>query len=219
MLVPLASAEGQCRWERVHLKGGTSTAVRHAWRRQRGRTHCGPTTIAIACTALSAQCQPHNNHIDEDDVIRKGHAARAIDQSVVSYTGITLAQSTALAKACGLEPSQPYYCGEQENSPLRLREVLCDVFHEHGDPKVIIFNYHMGDLGQGESLGGHLSPCAAYDEQTDTALIMDTWPDTEPTWAPVDQIFASMRRVDAASGKSRGFVVVRFANDESVLKS
>ena len=54
-----------------------------------------------------------------------------------------------------------------------------------------------------------MSPVAAYDEATDTALVMDVsrykYP---PVWTPVSNLHAAMRAVDEASGLSRGWVVV-----------
>ena len=72
---------------------------------------------------------------------------------------------------------------------------------------IVGVNFHRPEIG--ELGGGHMSPVAAYDEATDTALVMDVsrykYP---PVWTPVSNLHAAMRAVDEASGLSRGWVVV-----------
>ena len=72
---------------------------------------------------------------------------------------------------------------------------------------IVGVNFHRPEIG--ELGGGHMSPVAAYDEATDTALVMDVsrykYP---PVWTPVSNLHVAMRAVDEASGLSRGWVVV-----------
>jgi hypothetical protein len=72
----------------------------------------------------------------------------------------------------------------------------------------LLVNYQRKVLGQGAV--GHISPLAAYDEDSDKVLILDTagykYP---PTWVPVDGLFDAISTTDSSSGKTRGFVEVR----------
>ena len=73
----------------------------------------------------------------------------------------------------------------------------------------VLLNYHMSTLGQ-RPFGGHVSPVAAYHAPTDSFLVMDTWPRTEPVWAPARRLWDAAVHVDDKSGRSRGLVITGF---------
>lgn len=66
----------------------------------------------------------------------------------------------------------------------------------------------------GQTGDGHFSPIAAFDHETNSVLMFDTarfkYP---PYWLPVDLLFESMLPVDKATGKSRGYVVLKARNE------
>ena len=71
----------------------------------------------------------------------------------------------------------------------------------------LVVNYFRPDVGQAG--GGHVSPVAAYDAETDRFLILDvTRGKYPPVWVPATRLFAAMQAVDSDSGLSRGFVVI-----------
>jgi hypothetical protein len=62
----------------------------------------------------------------------------------------------------------------------------------------------------GQESGGHISPLAAYDEDSDRFLILDVsrykYP---PVWVETEALFAAMHTPDSDNdNKSRGFIVV-----------
>ena len=61
----------------------------------------------------------------------------------------------------------------------------------------------------GQFGGGHYSPVAALDRETNSVLILDTarykYP---PHWIPVELIFQAMLPIDNVTGKSRGYIVL-----------
>ena len=61
----------------------------------------------------------------------------------------------------------------------------------------------------GQFGGGHYSPVAALDRETNSVLILDTarykYP---PHWIPVELIFQAMLPIDVVTGKSRGYIVL-----------
>jgi hypothetical protein len=71
----------------------------------------------------------------------------------------------------------------------------------------ILVNYLRKAINQ-ES-GGHISPLAAYNEQTDRFLILDVsrykYP---PVWVKAEELWQAMKTIDSASGKTRGFVLI-----------
>ena len=64
----------------------------------------------------------------------------------------------------------------------------------------------MSDDGQG---GGHFSPLAAYDEETDSFLVVDVarykYP---PFWVDADLLWQAMATTDAVSDRHRGYVII-----------
>jgi len=72
----------------------------------------------------------------------------------------------------------------------------------------VLVNYFRTALGQQK--GGHFSPLAAYDKDTDRFLILDVarykYP---PVWVKADELFASMNTSDSDNdNKSRGYVLI-----------
>ena len=78
-----------------------------------------------------------------------------------------------------------------------------------GDPSdFLVVNYHRSKLGQAGA--GHISPVAAWDQDTDRVLILDTASYRYPwTWVRIKDLFGAMNTQDRASGRSRGWLVVR----------
>ena len=74
----------------------------------------------------------------------------------------------------------------------------------------VIVNYTRALLGQKGR--GHISPLAAYDEASDSFLILDVNANDGKTWGwvPADALFAAMRTKDTV--ENRGFLLVREAS-------
>lgn len=71
----------------------------------------------------------------------------------------------------------------------------------------VILNYDMDTLGQ-KGFRGHLSPVAAFHLDTDSFLIADTWPSTEPVWASTALIWTAAATRDTTSNAPRGLLVI-----------
>lgn len=65
----------------------------------------------------------------------------------------------------------------------------------------------------GQEKGGHISPIAAYNQETDRFLILDVsrykYP---PIWVKTADLWRAIATVDSVSGKTRGFVFVSRQN-------
>lgn len=69
-------------------------------------------------------------------------------------------------------------------------------------------NFHRPSLGQ--EGGGHFSPIAAYDEESDSALLLDVARYKYPSfWFPLQALYDAMNTTDGSAGVSRGWVRVR----------
>ncbi len=72
----------------------------------------------------------------------------------------------------------------------------------------MIVNYHRSAIGQ--TGGGHISPIAAYHQQTDQFLILDVssykYP---PVWVSATMLWNAMNTGDAVSDQTRGYLIVK----------
>jgi hypothetical protein len=90
-----------------------------------------------------------------------------------------------------------------------LAEFRTLAVEELGTPgRFVLVNYLRAGIGQ--ERGGHISPLAAYDAETDRFLILDVsrykYP---PVWVEAAALFQAMNTPDDANGnRSRGYVVV-----------
>ena len=89
-----------------------------------------------------------------------------------------------------------------------LRNLLQEHFSQN-KKCMLLCNYSMPTAGQGNWWGGHISPIAAFDEQSDSALIMDVWIYTDPFWINLENLHtATVLSTDPDSNDSRGFVQI-----------
>eukprot|EP00051_Salpingoeca_urceolata_P012275 m.152248 g.152248 ORF g.152248 m.152248 type:complete len:248 (-) comp17435_c3_seq2:1944-2687(-) len=184
-----------------------SPAVLSAFRKQQGLTFCAIATLATAKTAL---LRDNTCHVTERDVYTKGKERGTLPPRV-EETGMTLQEVAALASSVGLRAEA---CHADVDPPSvddgcsRFRQTLQAALAEaDGGRRVVAVNYHMTQLGQGLGFG-HVSMVGAYDPVTDTALVLDCWPDTEAVWAPTPRLWRSMTAADPSSGRSRGYITL-----------
>ncbi len=71
-----------------------------------------------------------------------------------------------------------------------------------------ILHFRCGLLGGAQF--GHISPAAAWDEDSDTILVLDTGGHLSPWfWAPVEPLYKSMRETYRTQPAGGGFVTIR----------
>jgi len=89
----------------------------------------------------------------------------------------------------------------EESLRTLLKKALGD------DGQFVLANYYRGSLGQVG--GGHWSALAAYDEQSDSVLILDVakykYP---PAWVSISMLQQAINTIDTVSNKARGLVIV-----------
>lgn len=130
-------------------------------------------------------------------------ARRVRSPLAVSLGGMSLPQLGALLEAHGLS-AEVHHAG---TFTLALfRQAVAANLADPGD--FLLVNYQREALGQGQV--GHISPLGAYHRGSDRVLILDTASYRYPyTWAPLAALYAAMADIDPASGRPRGFAVVR----------
>lgn len=129
-------------------------------------------------------------------------ARKVVPPETVSRQGMTLDQLGQLLETYPVK-AKVYHAA---NSSLEeFRALTVKNLQEPGN--FVLVNYLRSAMGQ--KTGGHISPVAAYNEQTDRFLILDVsrykYP---PVWVRAADLWEAMDTVDSGSGKKRGFVLV-----------
>jgi hypothetical protein len=123
---------------------------------------------------------------------------------VLAERGMTLDE---IGRLLALYPVETEVRRASESSLQEFRAVARDYLGKEGH--FVIVNYLRRVIGQEQ--GGHISPLAAYDVETDRFLVLDVarrkYP---PAWVGTGELFAAMR-ARKADGQTRGFVLVKQA--------
>jgi glutathione gamma-glutamylcysteinyltransferase len=199
-LVMLGSAPG-AQLAREAAGQGTSLLpnISGHFGKQTGGTLCGVRTacIVLNCLGLEDRGGPYTEAGFWGSV-----AASPVAEEVVRRQGMTLAECAAVLRAAGAEVE---VWGAEPGGEQHFVQLVGEVAGS-GGKRHMVLNYHMGVLGQGEVLGGHISPVGAV--AGGRALVMDVWPQTREPWAELGRLWAALDTVDPASGARRGFLVV-----------
>jgi hypothetical protein len=173
---------------------------------QQNLAFCGPASIVAVMNSFGtprpfeSRLFPYNFYTQDN--IFNADTQRVKSFGLVSARGMTLAEISAFFNALGVKAT-PYYADSLNIEQLRI--LLKTTLANPNDRIVVNFNRKI--LAQ--EGGGHQSPLAAYDEASDSALMLDVakfkYP---PSWVPLNELLDAMRSVDSDSGKSRGLVVI-----------
>ena len=119
--------------------------------------------------------------------------------------GFQLHQLAELLRSHGLDVALRVVDDNADASEIR-RELVENLASE--DDYVLV-NYSRKALGQPG--GGHISPLGAYDEASDSFLVMDVNPNRAPwVWISADDLVAAMRTFDTV--ENRGYVMIAEGN-------
>lgn len=122
-------------------------------------------------------------------------------ESVSDY-GLQLSQLAALLRSYGLEVTERV-AGTSLSDQVIRKELIANLQHE-GD--YVLVNYSREALGQ-EGLG-HISPLGAYDEKSDSFLVLDVNPiEHEWDWVQAKDLIAAMRTFDTV--ENRGYLLIK----------
>lgn len=139
-----------------------------------------------------------------------------VDLEEMKATGITLQTFACLARCQGLEVTKTLAA---DSTVADFREsvkracVEDSVMQEDTVGPFLVASYDRKVLRQTGS--GHFSPIAAYDEESDKVLVLDTARFKYGAhWVPLPLMFEATLPEDPDTGKSRGFVLLSFQEDE-----
>lgn len=119
--------------------------------------------------------------------------------------GFQLHQLAILLQSHGLDVTSRVVDDEADHSQIR-QELISNL--SSGDDYVLV-NYARKALGQ--MGGGHISPLGAYDEESDSFLILDVNPNSAPwVWVKANDLIAAMQTFDTV--ENRGYLLIREGN-------
>lgn len=174
---------------------------------QENQAYCGVASIVMVLNALSvpgpvaSEYSPYRV-FTQDNFFKNEQTRKVVTPEVVSRQGMTLSQMGQLLESYPVKV-KVYHSAESSLKEFRRLAVK----NLQQPDNFLLVNYLRKKIGQEK--GGHISPIAAYNEQTDRFLILDVsrykYP---PIWVKAEDLWQAMATRDLASGKTRGFVLV-----------
>ena len=173
---------------------------------QENQAFCGVASIVMVLNAMQLPApsvpayDPYHTFTQDNFLNEKTEAI--LPREVLSDQGMTLDQLGALLAT---QPVKVEVHHAADSSLDAFRKVARDYLGAEG--RFVIVNYLRKAIGQEK--GGHISPLAAYDAETDRFLILDVsrykYP---PVWVMASQLFDAMNTTDSDNqNKTRGFVL------------
>ena len=201
MNVPLASLEGKRRLDACIGTNHTSSSMR-VWRPQSGRTLCAFATLACMVNSIKYDEDEDSGRTDSELFeMAVEMDTLGITRSTVLTEGLTLEEFVKVAVIVSPKciNSIRLNADDDTSSKASWKQTLVRTLQDQSKSRLAC-NYHMTTAGQ-SPFGGHFSPLVAYHEvqydlcyiiiaimlptypqDTDSFLILDVWPDTEPLW-------------------------------------
>ncbi|MEH1845794.1 MAG: phytochelatin synthase family protein [Nostoc sp.] len=174
---------------------------------QNNQAYCGVASMVMVLNSLQIpapevpQYKPYRVFTQEN-FFSNNNAKKVLTPEAVSHGGMTLDQLGKLLASYGVKVNV-YHAADTS-----LEEFRKQAAENLKQPQnFILVNYLRKEIGQEK--GGHISPLAAYNEQTDRFLILDVsrykYP---PVWVKTTDLWKAMLTNDPSSNKSRGFIFV-----------
>jgi Phytochelatin synthase len=229
-IVPFASDEGMARLSRSTAKADFAPLA-NQFEAQLNGAFCGPTTAAIVLNTVRNRSpdlprdhdrlrpddlrnipsgfDPIVPRYTQDNVIVKGAKTRAqvlgepivVDGKTKRDFGYQLRQFEQMLQANGLATRAVVVSDDKAENEIRAD--LVSTLSQPGSYAVV--NFRREAIGQ--KGGGHISPLAAYDAQTDSFLMLDVNPAAAGwSWLTTATLVKGMRTFDTV--ENRGYVIV-----------
>lgn len=203
-LTSLTSAEGQ---KLLQESEGQSDFVplMSQFVTQINQAFCGIASTVMVLNALgvSAPEAPEwqRQYFTQDNLFNDQTEA-VIPRQTVEQQGLTLAQLAGILQTYSVRAEVHY------GSDVSLDEFRQQIATNLAQPNnFVLINYLRRTIGQ--ERGGHISPVAAYDADTDQFLVLDVsrykYP---PVWVKAEALWQATNTVDSVSNKTRGFLLI-----------
>jgi hypothetical protein len=174
---------------------------------QKTQSFCGVASMVMLFNAMQLpapdvpEYAPYKT-FTQDNVLNASTEA-ILPQDVILKQGITLDQMGTLLAV------QPVVAAVRHASDSSVDAFRTEAASYLGRPgHFVLVNYFRNALGQQK--GGHFSPLAAYDRETDRFMILDVarykYP---PVWVKSEELFVAMNTKDSDNqDKSRGYILI-----------
>jgi hypothetical protein len=174
---------------------------------QRNQAFCGVASIVMVLNALNVpapaapEFEPYKT-FTQDNVFNL-KTDTVITKDVLARQGMTLDQ---IGQFLSTYPVKAEVHHAADSTLESFRSAASEYLA--ADNRHVIVNYLRRAIGQEK--GGHISPLAAYDADSDRFLILDVsrykYP---PVWVSAKELFAAMNTTDSDNAdRTRGFVLV-----------
>ncbi|MEA5507824.1 phytochelatin synthase family protein [Halotia wernerae UHCC 0503] len=174
---------------------------------QNNQAYCGVASIVMILNSLqipapeAPQYKPYRVFTQEN-FFSNEQTKKVLNAETVARQGMTLEQLGGLIASYGVKV-KIYHAADTNFE--EFRKLTAENLKQPGN--YVVVNYLRKEIGQEK--GGHISPLAAYNQQTDRFLIMDVsrykYP---PVWVKAKDLWKAMATNDTTSGKTRGFIFV-----------
>lgn len=232
-LVDWNSSTGKARLARATGAGTAADfyQLAHHYQPQINALYCGIASAVIVLNALRAGRQAIPSQATQEVAVPAAYGGgripyplyaqasflnaateRVKPRSVVEFQaaaagrpdpGLTLQELRGMLAAYGAQATAIHAAEPEDAGGAAFRAALQAVVGD--EQRFMIVNYDSKAVGQAG--GGHISPVAAYDAESDAALLLDVSGHLNPwLWVPVRDLYLAMRTRDGAA--YRGYVVV-----------
>lgn len=173
---------------------------------QKNQAYCGVASSVMVLNALAIPApeapEYGTYHLFTQDNFFNAQTQNVVAAEVVAQKGMTLDQLGKLLESYQVKV-EVHHGGDVTLD--EFRSMVVNNLQETGN--FVLVNYLRKAIGQ--ETGGHISPIAAYNKETDRFLILDVsrykYP---PVWVKASELWQAIATVDSDSGKTRGFVLI-----------
>ena len=174
---------------------------------QKNQAYCGVASIVMILNSLKVpapsvpEYEPYKT-FTQDNVLDE-RTDKVLPRSVLMEIGMTLDQIGGILTT---QPVKAEVHHAAESSLEEFRKAAISYLNQPG--RYVIVNYLRKAIQQEK--GGHISPLAAYDAESDRFLILDVarykYP---PVWVKASELFDAMNTTDSDNnGLTRGYVLI-----------
>jgi hypothetical protein len=172
---------------------------------QENPAFCGVASAAMALNALGIPApvatEWKRNYFTQDNLLNAQTEA-IISRQQIERQGLTLAQLAAIVASYPVK-AEILYGGDLSLDAFRSR--VGRNLKQSGN--FVLANYSRRAIGQ--EGGGHISPLAAYNADTDQFLILDVSRYKYPSvWVKTKDLWEAVKTTDSVSQKTRGVVLI-----------
>jgi hypothetical protein len=172
---------------------------------QDNQAFCGVASVVMVLNALGVpapQAPVWDRAYFTQENVLTAQTEAIIGRDTIARQGLTLAE------LAGILETYPVRAEIHHGSEVSLEEFRALIrANLEASGNYVLINYLRRAIGQ--ERGGHISPLAAYDADTDQFLILDVsrykYP---PVWVQAETLWQAINTVDPVSGLTRGFLLI-----------